>query len=268
VDQGQGLVLGELQLRYRRVQEALAEQIRREGRSPGSPLPPERALAEHFRVSRVTLRRALAELERSGVIARARGRGWVVAGNRIGEPPNVLMSFSEMAASRGLRPSSRVITTRVRPATIDEAETLGLAPGADLFELERVRMMDGVPILIDLTRIPTAIAPGLERIDFSSTSLYAELETRFGLRPTRARISVEAVTASDRQSELLGVDPGQPLLFCRQLTQDELGRLIELCAMAYRGDRYRLRATLGRPSRGATAAGTDGLPNSEDGLGT
>jgi GntR family transcriptional regulator len=262
-------VLNELQLRYRRVQEALADQIRREGRSPGSPLPPERALAEHFGVSRVTLRRALAELERTGTISRARGRGWVVAANRIGEPPNVLMSFSEMAASRGLRPSSRVIASRVRSATIDEAETLGLAPGADLFELERVRMMDAVPILIDLTRIPIAIAPGLELLDFSSSSLYAELETRFGFRPARAKISVEAVAANERQAELLGVELGQPLLFCRQLTEDELGRLVELCDMAYRGDRYRLRATLVRSD--PTLASADGkaeVPAGEEDDGT
>lgn len=249
-------LLDRLQLRYQRVQESLAEEIARGRRAPGSRLPPERAMAEHFGVSRVTLRRALAELERAGIVARDAG-GWSVAGPRIGEPPNALMSFSEMAESRGLTPRARVLATRVRPATIDEAETLGLAPGAALFELERLRLMDDVPIMIDRSSIPLAFAPGLVEIDFSSASLYRELEGRHGLRPVRARFAVEAVAADEHQAALLELEPGEPLLRCQQLTEDETGRPIEMCEMVYRGDRYRFRATLVRP--GATGAeGPDG----------
>jgi DNA-binding GntR family transcriptional regulator len=250
------LVLDRLQLRYRRVQESLAEEIRRDGRPPGSPLPPERALAEHFGVSRVTLRRALAELERTGLIARV-GTRWAVAASRIGEPPNALMSFSEMAASRGLSPSARVVAKRTRSATIDEAETLGLAPGAPLFELERLRLMDDVPILIDCSRVPVPLAPELDAIDFSTASLYAVLEERYGVRPSRARFAVEAIAATERQAALLGLERGQPLLRCDQLTEDAYGRPIEICEMVYRGDRYRFRATLVRAGA-AEPAVTDG----------
>lgn len=249
-------VLDRLQLRYKRVQESLEEEISRGRRSPGSRLPPERALAEHFGVSRVTLRRALTELERTGVVARDPA-GWTVAATPLGEPPNELMSFSEMAASRGLTPRARVLGTRVRPATIDEAETLGLAPGAALFELERLRFMDDVPIMIDRSDVPLALVPDLDRVDFSRASLYDELETRYGLRPTRARFSVEAVAADERQAALLELRPGEPLLRCHQLTEDETGRLIEMCVMDYRGDRYRFRATLLR-------AGAPALQGPED----
>jgi GntR family transcriptional regulator len=238
-------VLDRLQLRYQRVQDSLAGEIARGRRSPGSRLPPERALAEHFGVSRVTLRRALAELESRGVVARHAG-GWTVAGPRIGEPPNALMSFSEMAASKGLTATARVLDLRVRPATIDEAEALGLAPGASLFELERLRRMGDVPIMIDRSTIPLALAPDLVQVDFSATSLYREIEARHRLRPARAHVAVEAVAADERQADLLDLRPGEPLLRCHQLTEDDAGRSIELCEMVYRGDRYRFRATLVR----------------------
>jgi GntR family transcriptional regulator len=236
-------VLERLQLRYRRVQQALAEEIARGRSGPGSLLPPERALAEHFGVSRVTLRRALAELERAGVVTRA-GSRWAVAGSPIGEPPNALMSFSEMAATRGLAATATVLGVGVRPATLDEADTLGLAPGAALFELERLRAMDGVPILIDRSSLPAALVPGLEEVDFTTSSLYDVVEARFGIRPTRARFTVEAVAADERRAALLDLEPGRPLLRCRQLTEDQAGRPVESCEMHYRGDRYRFRATL------------------------
>jgi DNA-binding GntR family transcriptional regulator len=238
-------ILDRLQLRYQRVQDALGEEIARGRRSPGSRLPPERALAEHFGVSRVTLRRALVELEALGIVARDPG-GWSVAGPPIGEPPNALMSFSEMAASRGLAATATVLGIRERPASIDEADRLGLAPGASLVELERLRLMDGVPILIDRSDVPHSLAPGLVDVDFSTSSLYHELEARYGLRPARARFAVEAVAADDRQAALLDLRPGEPLLRCQQVTEDETGRAIELCEMVYRGDRYRFRATLVR----------------------
>jgi GntR family transcriptional regulator len=238
-------ILDRLQRRYQRVQDSLADEIARGGRASGSRLPPERALADHFGVSRVTLRRALVELEAAGVVARD-GGGWVVAGSPIGEPPNALMSFSEMAASRGLRATARVLGQRVRPATIDEAEALALAPGAELFELRRLRMMDGVPILVDCSVVPRSIAPGLADVSFVDASLYQELEERHGLRPARARFAVEAIAADDEHARLLGLRMGEPLLRCQQVTEDAGGRAIELCEMVYRGDRYRFRATLVR----------------------
>jgi GntR family transcriptional regulator len=248
-------ILDSLQLRYQRVQDSLEDEIRRGGRPPGSRLPPERALAEHFGVSRVTLRRALSELERRGVVEHAQSRGWMVAGTRVGEPPNVLMSFSEMAASRNLGSSSRVIHQQARPATLDEADTFGLAPGAALFDLERLRLMDDVPILIDRTKIPLAFAPGLDEVDFSIRSLYRTLERRFGLRPTRARFSVDAVGANEEQASYLDLQLGEPLLRCLQLTEDQNGRLFEFCEMTYRGDRYRFRTELVRSPETASDDG-------------
>ena len=239
--------LDRLQLRYQQVREELEAEIQRGRRPAGSRLPPERALAQHFGVSRVTLRRSLEEMARAGTIARS-GTGWMVASPAIGEPPNVLMSFSEMAASRGLKPGGRVLERRQRPATIDEADALGLAPGAPLFELERLRSLDDVPILIDRTRIPLSLTPGLFEMDLRGRSLYEVLEQNFGLRPTCARLTVEAIPADERRAQLLGLEPGEPLLLCRQQSQDQAGRQIELCDMAYRGDRYRFRATLERGS--------------------
>ena len=100
--------------------------------------------------------------------------------------------------------------------------------------------------MIDRARIPLAVAPAIEQADLEQTSLYRVLEDRFGVRPARARFTVEAAPADPRRAHLLELETGQPILRCQQQTEDETSRVIELCEMVYRYDRYRFRATLVR----------------------
>jgi len=102
---------------------------------PGMRLAPERELCQQLSISRVTLRKALSHLVDEGVLTAAHGRGWYVSQNVPApdaprkEWPNSLESFSETAARMGLRPHSTVLKAEAIPATIDEAERLGVAPG-------------------------------------------------------------------------------------------------------------------------------------------
>jgi GntR family transcriptional regulator len=123
---------------------------------------------------------------------------------------------------------------------------MGVAPGADVFELSRVRLLSGVPLAFDESLIPLAVAPGLAEYDFATVSLYSTLQAA-GAIPTRADYAVEAEAADARAAELLDLAVGAPVLITRQATYDQSDRLVELVRMTYRGDRYRFRATLMRP---------------------
>lgn len=215
----------------------------------GARLPSERELCTRLCVSRVTLRRALAGLADDGLLAPSHGRGWYVAAERVGEPANVLMSFSAMAQAQRLTPSSRVLAQRVRPADLDEAHQMGVAPGAEIVDLRRLRMLDGLPVALDRSRVPLAMAPDLADGDFAKGSLYAAL-TDAGVAPQRADYSVEALPAEPDQADLLDLEVGQPLLVTHQVTFAADSRVIELGNIIYRGDRYRFRATLLAPSPG------------------
>ena len=230
---------------HRRVYRAIADEIATGALAPGARLPSERELCERLSVSRATVRRALAELGADGLVESSVGRGTSVAAGPIGEAPNTLMSFTELGASRGLVASARVLVSLVRPADIDESEAFGIAPGAELFVLERLRLLDGMPVSLDRSRVPLALAPSLADSDFGATSLYAVLD-RAGAGPTRADYGVQAIRADARQAKLLRVETGAPLLHATTAGRDANNRLVELGEMAYRGDRYRFRATLTR----------------------
>jgi DNA-binding GntR family transcriptional regulator len=238
--------LGGTEHLHRRVFRAIADEIAAGTLAPGERLPSERELCTLLSVSRATVRRALAELAEEGLVEAHAGRGTFVAtAGPIGEAPNALQSFSELGAARGLVASAVVLLARVRPADLDEAEQFGIAPGSELFELERLRLLDGLPVSIDRSRVPLRRAPELPALDFREASLYEALDAA-GAGPVRADYVVHAIAADPERAEHLAVDPGSPLLQTATTSYDESGRVVELGEMTYRGDRYRFRATLRR----------------------
>ena len=235
------------------VARSIADDIANGALQTGDRLPPERDLSEQFDVSRATIRRAFEELVHAGLIESHLGRGTFVIAAPLEEAPNELTSFTELGAARGLIASADVLSAEIVPASIEESETLGIAPGADVFVLRRLRRLESHAISVDTNRIPLSKAPSLTGIDFDFASLYSSLEAD-GVRPVRADYTVRAVAAPDEVAELLGVDAGAPLLHAATIGYLPTGDVIELADMYYRGDRYRFHATLVARTAGTTGA--------------
>ncbi len=242
---GEGLAGASRDRRYVAVARALAEDLRAGLPGDAAHLPSERDLCARFGVSRVTVRRALRELEAEGLIAAAAGRGWFVRVQRFEEPENELLSFTAIAGTRGLRATARVLTATTREATLDEAERLGVAPGAPVVELDRLRLLDGVPLAIDRSLLPVSRVPDLLDRDWTSASLY-EAMTEAGCAPIRADYVVRADAADADEARLLELGQSGPVLRADQLSYDAAGRPVQLCRLTYRGDRYRFHASLAR----------------------
>jgi GntR family transcriptional regulator len=244
--------------RYYTVYRAIADEIASGTLHAGDRLPVERALCDRFGVSRATVRRALRTLANEGLIESHVRRGSFVSSTPLSEPPNVLQGFSEMAAAHGFSVTSRVLVQRVRPAGLDEAERLEVAPGGDLFELERLRMLEGLPVVHEHSRLPLSRTPGIEDVDYTTASLYQTLETKARVRAARADYTIEAIRAEEELASLLDVEVGAPLLSVEDTTFDDAGAPICLGQQSYRGDRYRFRTTLLRPPTGSRHTAHDG----------
>lgn len=213
---------------------------------PGMRLPPERELCQQLSLSRATLRKALNQLVEYGVLNSSHGRGWYVAQTAVRkEWPSSLESFSETAARMGLTAASEVLSAEEMPATFDEAEELGIAPGTPLFRLERVRLLSGVPIALDLTRMAAKLVPEIAAHDFATESLYEALSAA-GMEPVRANSTIEAREADAYTAGHLDLVVGKPLLVMHQLAVDAGERPLFVSVIKYAGDRYRLRTSFAR----------------------
>ncbi|MFC6018132.1 GntR family transcriptional regulator [Plantactinospora solaniradicis] len=238
---------------YERTAGQLLDDLRAAGAGVGDRLPSERALATRYAVSRVTLRAALADLEARGIVRPSSTRGWFVADlDQFPDPamastaaaPQV-QGLADFARVNGLTPSSRVLSATVRPATVSEAEELRIAPGADLFELHRLRFLDDLLVVLEHNRLPLAACPALAGTDFNTDSLYATLRAADPPQlPAVADYSVEARHPTSREIELFKIGDTMPMLVATQLTFNQAGRPIELTIQVYRGDRYRFRASI------------------------
>lgn len=231
---------------YQQVYQAIAHAIRSGQLQPGDRLPTERRFCEQLGVSRATVRRALRRLADEGVVQATVGRGSFIRSAPLAEPPNTLVSFTELAAARGLTPSARVLDQSLRPATPEEISVFGLGLQALVFELARLRMLDARPVAFDRTRVPHEIAPGITERDFTNASVYEALEAA-DAAPVRADVVVSAIVSDEANATELEIDVGAPLIVCKTLSYDATGRLVELGEITYRADRYQLHTMMVRP---------------------
>lgn len=226
--------------KFRTLVEHLRRQI--EDMPVGAAVPSERALAAESGVSRMTARRALDELTREGRLVREVGRGSFVARPAVNLPLH-LTGFSEDMASRGMAASSRVLRLAEEPADDVAAERLGLTAGSSVVRLDRVRLADGRPMAIERTTLDASGLPGLTSLDFSSRSLYRELEQGYGVRFDAGEQTIRAAIVSPHDAAELDIEAGSAVLEFVRISGYG-GRAVEWTVSTYPGDRFELSAEI------------------------
>jgi GntR family transcriptional regulator len=224
---------------------AIAEQIAAaitSGRlAPGTRLPPERHLAASLNVSRMTVRQALGELERDGLLRRVVGRagGTFVCEPKVESRPAGTDGLSAELRRQGLAAGAELISAEVEPARRRTAAALGLERGEPVVVIVRLRLAGGKPLAFERSSLPVRLFPDLEDMDLGG-SLYELMDERFGRRPVRAVERLETAEARPSDARTLGLRRGAPILLVERIGYSADGTAVEFARDRFRGDRTRI----------------------------
>ncbi len=191
---------------YQQLNEILRDLIRRGEFQPGTKFLTEREICGRFEVSRATANKALSNLVSEGVLEFRKGVGTFVRGTAEARDFATLNSFSANVTAAGKKPGSRVLKFRRvkgRDLEPEAAEALRVGPTEEVYSIERLRLADGVPMILERRYMVSRLCPGLTR-EALAGSLFALLQ-KHGLSVVGSDETIQAVIIKGDEARLLGV---------------------------------------------------------------
>lgn len=227
---------------YLKLRQTLEEAIQSGKLNHGDALPPERDLADYANISRVTVRKAVDDLVKDGLLVRRHGSGTFVVKpvSKVEQSLSRLTSFTEDMARRGLTTRAQWLDRGLFHPSPDEMMILGLPADALVARLGRLRIADDLPLAIERACISSEFLPDPAQV---TGSLYAALGQR-GCRPVRAVQRISAYNIKEPDAALLGVTAGVAGLSIERVSYLGSGRVVEFTRSLYRGDAYDFVAEL------------------------
>ena len=225
---------------YEQIKNAIDRRIETAEWPADFQVPSEEELAGEFGASRLTVRRALRELQSDGVLIRIQGRGTFVIGPRMQCAVFNLPDITEEVASLGGFHSCRIIAHAILGRESPGRNMLQLPGDETVFHSRILHLEDGTPIQVEDRYVNAAEAPGYLEQDFTRTTPHSWL-----LRETTVTTvdnSIRAIRADDEVRQLLQIDASQPCLLLDRSTWRD-GIPVTRSRFIYPGDRYRMRST-------------------------
>ena len=233
-------------LLYSRVETVLSGEITDGLLEVGDQLPTEDALIARFKVSRITVRRAIRNLVNRGLVEIRRGKGTFVAAPKITQELTELSGFVEDMHALGRKPTARVISKEVVTADTIVASHLALTKGERVVRIRRVRLADGVPLSFDETFLPLEIGKKIITNNLKVEPIFSLLERKYDIPLIEAEYKLEAIAAEAEVASALRVKQGSPIFRIERTSYSTGNRPVDYEKLHYRGDLVRFVTRLAR----------------------
>ncbi|MFQ5840975.1 MAG: GntR family transcriptional regulator [Thermodesulfobacteriota bacterium] len=226
--------------RYLQISNWLEEMIRKGRYKVGKRLPSESSLAEICGVNRNTVRQAISELVAKGLISKKNGVGSFISAK---DPSSVkytlqnISSFTDDMLSMGITPETKTLSQKVVEADVGLAEKLMLGGDSRAILTKRLRVGNGIPLVIERSYLPYGEYKSLLGMRLTG-SLYHILTEEFGTELHRSIQTFRAVTLAREDALLLGVPPKSPGIFLESIIYDSKNVAVEVLHAHHRGDKY------------------------------
>ena len=193
---------------YEQLKFALKEMISSCALGPGDAIPTETELCKRYDVSRITVRRAITELEDEGVLEKRHGKGTFVTLPKMETSLLNLGGFSESFALRRYRVEKEILEMGEQDADEDLGDKLAIVPGSKLLHISRLITADSTPITIESSYFSLDLFPGLLDEIHDDTSLYSLMQTKYGREVKHAKRVINCRISTPKECEIFHCNSG------------------------------------------------------------
>jgi GntR family transcriptional regulator len=229
---------------YHQVRTGVENFLRSGQLKPGDVIPAEQYLCSQFGVSRGTVRMAIGELVKEGLLRREQGKGTFIASPRFEKSLLGYFRFTQKDSSEDIVPESRIIEITKADPPVAISKALGLSLRERVFKIKRIRTVNGNPFIYQVSVFPEKLFPGLQEIDCNAPSLYTFITERYGIHITEVEEYLTADLPDYETQRLLGLKRESPIIVIERKAFSFNERAIEVRRSVGRADRYHYRIRL------------------------
>ena len=203
-------------------------------------IPAEGKLEEKYKVSRITVRKAIEELERDNVVIKKQGRGTFVKEQKILYDANSLGSLTQRLAHQNHTLSTKSISFEIIKG---EHFVKDLLKCDTLLCIRRTKLLEDVPFAIMINYFDLEMVPDIDK-KLNLESLYSFLKKEYNIEFHHAEETVEAKAATPLEAQKLDIEVKAPLLSMDRLSYDKNDKPIEYSNVIIKGDMYKHKIIL------------------------
>ena len=233
---------------HARIEQRLLSDMRRGVLPPGSRLPSEAQLMDRFNASTSTVREAIHNLLKRGIVEVGASRRLCVVQPKITHELNGLTGFVEDMQLLGMEATARVVDVKIMVADEIVARHLELRKSDPVVRIQRVRIGDGMPLSFDETYLPRFVGEKIMTDDLVTTQIFTLLEEKYGTPLIEAEYNMEAIACPPFIAEALEMKSGSPVFMIERTSFSTNKRPVDYEKLYYRADHVRFTAHLQRQS--------------------